>query len=66
MKQKKFEIEGMSCEGCVDSVIKELSQLDLDYYEVEIGLANIRYDEIKTSEKEIFNAIEDAGYQIIK
>lgn len=65
MKDQKFEITGMHCENCIESVIKELSQLDLDYYEVEIGMANIRYDEVKTSEKDIRVAIEDAGYQIV-
>ncbi len=63
MRERQFEISGMSCDECVESVIKELSELDLDYYEVEIGLANIKYDEFKTTESDIKNAITDAGFK---
>ncbi|MFC2083864.1 heavy-metal-associated domain-containing protein [Bacteroidota bacterium] len=63
MKLKKFKIEGMACEHCVRAIKQELSTLNLDYYEVEIGLANIRYDEKLIQDIEITKAIEEAGYR---
>ena len=66
MITKDFNIEGMSCDHCVRAVIKELSELDLDYYEVDIGVANIKYDENRISENQIVDAINDDGYKVTK
>ncbi len=64
MIDRQIRINGMSCDHCVRAVIKELSELDLDYYEVEIGLANLRYDEAKVSDSQLNTAIEEAGFEI--
>lgn len=65
MTTKKFKIDGMTCGHCVMAVNKELSKLELEDKQVEIGSAKISYDESKTSEKHIIEAIEDAGYKIV-
>ena len=61
-----IRIEGMSCNHCVMSVKKNLSKLDLKEVEVEIGLAEVEFDESKVKEKEIIETIEEAGYQVVK
>ena len=44
----------------------ELKKLPLDSYDVEIGLVDVKYDETKVQEKEIENAIREAGYQVVR
>lgn len=65
MKVGEIKIEGMSCRHCVKAVEVELTELNLDSYKVEIGSANVHYDEHKVNYTDIANAIEDAGYKVI-
>ncbi|HKI78545.1 MAG TPA: cation transporter [Ignavibacteriaceae bacterium] len=65
MKTEKINIEGMSCQHCVMAVKNELSKLDLNLKDVQIGSAEIEYDENKVSADEINNAIEEAGYKLV-
>lgn len=65
MKESQFDISGMSCQHCVKAVEKELSMLDVDYYEVEIGMAKIEYDETKVKVSDIEQAINDAGFKLV-
>ncbi len=62
--KKIFFIDGMGCDHCVLSVHKSLSNLNLEKIDVKIGSAEIIFDEEKTDEKEIINAIEQAGYKV--
>lgn len=64
--KKTIKIEGMSCNHCVMSVKKYLSKLDLNAFKVEIGSADVEFDENKVKENEIVEAIEKAGYKIVK
>ena len=64
--KKIIMIDGMSCNHCVMSVEKNLSKLDLNKVKVEIGSAEVEFDESKISENEIIIAIEEAGYQVVK
>ena len=66
MQEKKFQIEGMSCQHCVNAVEKELAELNIDYYEVEIGLAKVKYDVHRYEEEDIIRAIHEAGFQVKK
>jgi len=63
--KKTIKIDGMSCDHCVMSVNKYLSKLDLNELIVEIGSAEVEFDESKVNEKEIIEAIEEAGYQVV-
>jgi copper chaperone len=63
--KKTIKIDGMSCNHCVMSVNKYLSKLDLNELKVEIGSAEVEFDESKVNEKEIIEAIEEAGYQVV-
>jgi len=64
--KKTIKIDGMSCNHCVMSVEKNLSKLDLNKVKVEIGSAEVEFDEIKVNENEIIEAIQKAGYQVVK
>lgn len=64
MTEKSFQIDGMSCEHCVKAIEKEFALLDIDYYEVEIGIANVKYDITRVEEESIIRAIHDAGYSL--
>lgn len=64
MTTKEIKIEGMSCGHCEMAVRKELSRLDdVKVKNVKIGEAVVEYDETKTDEQKIYNAIEEAGYK---
>jgi len=64
--KKIFKIDGMGCNHCVMSVKKSLSKLILDDIKVEIGSAEVDYDESNVKESEIIKAIEEAGYKVVK
>jgi copper chaperone len=58
-------IDGMSCQHCVMAVKKEIQKLDVQNLEVKIGEALVEYDENKVSEKNIQQAIVDAGFAVV-
>ncbi len=64
--KKTIKIDGMSCNHCVMSVKKNLSKLNLNKVKVDIGLAEVEFDESKVNEKEIIESIKEAGYQVVK
>ena len=63
--KKELKIEGMSCQHCVMAVQKGLSKLNLKKYEVNIGSAEVEFDENQIKDEMIIKAIEDAGYKVI-
>jgi copper chaperone CopZ len=65
MKTEKLEIEGMSCQHCVMHVRKELSKLDVNIRDVQIGSAVIEYDEKKVKREDLQKAVDEAGYRVI-
>lgn len=65
MLEKTYKIEGMSCQHCVKAVEVELNEIGVDQIEVEIGSAKVKFDEIKISDKDIVNAIDEAGFKVI-
>ena len=64
--KKTIKIDGMTCNHCLISVEKNLSKLNLNKIKVEIGSAEVEFDESKISEEEIIKSIEEAGYQVVK
>jgi len=65
MKTDKLKIEGMSCLHCVMAVKKELSKLNISVKDVQIGSADIEYDETKVTRNDIEKAVEEAGYKVV-
>ncbi len=67
MKTQELKIDGMTCHHCVMAVKKELSKLEnVKIEDVKIGSAILQYDENKVSEKELSDAIEEAGYKVVQ
>lgn len=64
--KKTIKIDGMSCNHCIMSVKKNLSKLDLKEFKVEIGSAQVEFDESEVNEDEIVKSIEEAGYKVVK
>ncbi len=64
MKKESFKIDGMSCHHCVMAVNKALSQINLNSVNVNVGSAEVEYDESKVSHEQIVAAIEEAGYSV--
>lgn len=65
MKIKELKIDGMRCHHCVKAVEVELQNIGAESYKVEIGSAEITYDENKLSDTDIEKAVEEAGYKVI-
>jgi copper chaperone len=64
MTSETLKIEGMDCAHCVNVVKRALSKLDLNVKDVQIGSADIEYDEARIPRELIVNSIEDAGYSV--
>ncbi len=65
MTDAVINIEGMSCQHCVMRVKKALEGLaGISKLNVEVGQANISFDESKIQKKDIEAAIVKAGYRI--
>lgn len=63
--EKVFRVEGMSCQHCVKAVEIELSELDIDSFEVEIGKVTVNYNDTKVNIEEIEKSITDAGFKVL-
>jgi copper chaperone len=65
MKKITLQIEGMSCQHCVMRVKKALEGLSgISDLTVEVGSAQMTFDESKIQQADIENAITKAGYKI--
>ncbi|MFD2640018.1 copper chaperone CopZ [Piscibacillus salipiscarius] len=68
MKQLSLNVEGMSCGHCVSSVKGGVGSLD-GVSNVEVDLANgkvdVIFDDSKTSEDQIKQAIDEEGYDVV-
>jgi len=62
-----LKVKGMSCQHCVMSVTKALSQLDgIKNVQVDLAKGEVRFDNTKIIiSDQIQKAIEDAGYQVV-
>lgn len=64
MKNLKIYIEGMTCQHCVRRVSNALYSIGIESAEVEIGEANISFDESKIDINKIAKTLEEAGYKL--
>lgn len=65
----EIRITGMSCAGCVAAVTRKLqTQPGIANVEVQLqpGLARVSYDPAQTSVAALENAIEEAGFDVIR
>ena len=69
MKKVEIKIEGMHCEGCSKRLTKVLSNVEgVKNAEVSLEnkLADIEYDETVSKLEDFYEAIEDAGFEVVK
>ena len=62
-----LKVKGMSCQHCVMSVTKALSQLDgIKNVQVDLAKGEVRFDNTKSlTSDQIQKVIENAGYQVV-
>ncbi len=62
-----LKVKGMSCQHCVMSVTKALSQLEgIKNIQVDLTKGEVRFDNLKeVASNRIEKAIQDAGYEVI-
>ena len=64
MTELTLHIEGMSCGHCLNAVNKALAGLPgVETISVQIGRANLRYDESQADPARISQAVSAAGYR---
>jgi copper chaperone CopZ len=64
MQRATLHIEGMSCGHCLNAVNRALAALPgVEIESVQIGRAEVRYDERTTSPKRLEAAVTNAGYR---
>ena len=63
-----LKVKGMSCQHCVMSVTKALSQLEgIKNVQVDLAKGEVRFDNMKSiASDRIQKAITDAGYEVIQ
>ncbi len=61
-----LKVKGMSCQHCVMSVTKALSQLEgIKNIQVDLAKGEVRFDNSKeVASNRIEKAIKDAGYEV--
>ena len=63
MKDLTLSIEGMSCGHCLNAVNQTLSALPgVEIKSVQMGRAELRFDESQIGAEELAQAITEAGY----
>jgi copper chaperone len=66
MTIQQLNIEGMSCNHCVNSLKNELAKLaGVVIEDVQIGSARIAIDESAVSIADIERAVNEAGYRLV-
>ena len=66
MKEVNLDIEGMHCTGCstrLEKVLNNVDGVEGAKVSLEEKKADIKYDETQVSEKELIEAVEDAGFK---
>jgi len=63
-----LKVKGMSCQHCVMSVTKALSQLEgIKNVQVDLAKGEVRFDNTKdVASNRIEKAISDAGYEVVQ
>jgi copper chaperone CopZ len=64
MRTKTLLIDGMSCQHCVMELKKQLTKLDVKINDVQIGSAEIDYDDEKISQAQLEEAVKEAGFKL--
>lgn len=64
MEHLRLEIHGMMCDHCVATVRRALQALPgVQVRQVLMGSAELDYDALEATEREIMDAVDDEGYE---
>ena len=69
MKKVEIKIERMHCEGCSKRLTKVLNNVEgvnMAEVSLENRLAKVEYDENVAKIEDFYEAIKDAGFEVIK
>lgn len=69
MKDVTVEVKGMSCHHCknaVESEIKSLKGVNSAEVDLDAGNVKVTFDESGVSLDDIYEAIDEAGYEPVK
>ena len=69
MKKVEIKIGGMHCEGCSKRLTKVLNNVEgvnMAEVSLENRLAKVEYDENVAKIEDFYEAIKDAGFEVIK
>jgi copper chaperone len=66
MTELTFEVPGVSCQHCVNSITQETKSAGVSDVEVDLNSKRVyvAFDPAKVSEQQVKEAIEEAGYDI--
>lgn len=67
IQQVKLNIKGMTCEACSETINLALSKVPgvLEYKtEIKNGSSTVKFDNSKTAEQAIINAVNETGYKV--
>jgi copper chaperone len=65
MQQAKFQVTGMTCQHCVNSIEKALKDIGASgRVDLQGGTVTIDFDENKLSLNAVKEAIEEQGYDV--
>ncbi len=67
-KTATLKVEGMSCNHCVGAVTDALEEVGVSDVRVnlEAGTVDLAYEEDELALDGVINAIEEAGYDVVK
>ena len=68
MTDTTFDVPEMSCDHCkaaIEGELNKLSGVEYSNADLEEGSVKVSYEEVRVSEEQLKNAIEDAGYAVI-
>jgi copper chaperone len=67
MKQVTLQVNGMSCQHCVNSIEKALQQIGANgKVDLNSKSVTVEYDENRLSLDAVREAIEDQGYDVVR
>ena len=67
VEKKTFEVKGMTCQGCVNTVETKLGKIDgVEKYDVSLekGEAEVEYDPNKVNSEKIEKEFEKSPYKV--
>ncbi|AEI14327.1 copper ion binding protein [Flexistipes sinusarabici DSM 4947] len=69
MKDVTIKVNGMSCHHCknaVESEVKGLKGVDSAVVDLNAGNVKVTFDETRVTLDDIYDAIDEAGYEPVK